>query len=126
MFRDWRDPVGMRVQVDKAGRDDQAARVDFARRTGPGRIAGRDQSGDFARGDRDVGGESRRAAAVDNRAVSDDQIVFHSGPIVALAAREGKRGVHGGKYPSDGCRSIGKMRTASQARLPRHLASRSR
>jgi hypothetical protein len=91
MLRDGRNPVGMRVQVDKAGRDDQAARVDFARRSRSSCIAGRDQGGDFARGDRNVGGESRRAAAVDNRAVPDDQVVFHSGPIVALIARQGKQ-----------------------------------
>ncbi len=101
MLRDGRDPVGVRVQVDEAGRDDQPARVDFVRRGRRGRIAGHDQRGDLAGGDRNVGGESCRAAAVDYRAVADYQVVFHGAPIVAFVPLE-RKPVPGSIAPSPG------------------------
>ena len=61
------------VQVDEAGRDQQAGRVDL-----PCRVAvdGADR-GDDAVGDRDVADERLAAEAVDDGAVADDQVVGH-------------------------------------------------
>ncbi len=86
MLGDGDDPIRMGVQVDKARRDDEPARFDFMRRCNIGGFAGRDQRGDPATGDRDVRRESRRAAAVDDRAVANDQVVA---AFAALRSRFG-------------------------------------
>ena len=72
------DPVGMRMQIDKARRDCESGRIDLAR-AGCARGVGRiDQRGNLAILDCDVGLEARRAAAVDDDAVANDYVIFHA------------------------------------------------
>ena len=62
----------MRVNVDKAGGHHPVARVDLLR-AAPGEAADR---GDAPRAHRDIAGKAAFAAAIDNRAIADDQIEF--------------------------------------------------
>ena len=64
----------MGVDVDPAGRDQQAARVDLA----PPALAHLAHRGDDAAVDRDVAGEARAPGAVDDRSVANHQIVHDS------------------------------------------------
>src|SRR5262245_29949757 len=62
------------MDVDEAGRDQQAGGVDLlAAGTG---LAALDELGDHAIGDGDVGAKRLGAAAVDDRAVTEDEIRF--------------------------------------------------
>ena len=64
----------MRVDVDEAGRDEQAVGVDRAL----GGAADLADLGDDTAVDRDVGGARRRTGAVDDRAAADDRVVRRS------------------------------------------------
>ena len=66
--------VEMRVDVDEAGRDELAARVDLLARRGRRTLP---TAVDAVAVDDDVRLERRRAAAVDDRASANDQIGFH-------------------------------------------------
>ena len=63
--------VIMGVNIDPAGRDDFAARVNLAH----GVPAHGADSGDQAVLHRDVAGKARGAGAIDNRAIADDQVI---------------------------------------------------
>ena len=64
--------VGMRLDVDEAGRHDKAARVDDPRSIGAETPADGD---DATRRDRDIGLDRGRAAAVDDLAARDEDFV---------------------------------------------------
>jgi len=71
----------MGMRIDKAGRDDQAGGVDFARRVAVQFAARRDSS----LRDSDVAPIGRRAGSVNDRPVADYQVVRHR-PLDLLAA----------------------------------------
>jgi len=70
------------MQIDKAGSNDECGRIDLARRRRTAGIGGRNQCGNFAVFDGDIGAEARGAGAVDDGAVSNDEVIFHSGDYI--------------------------------------------
>ncbi len=75
------------VDVDEAGRDEEAARVDLI-------LAGRcdlADGGDDAVVDGDIALEGRRAGAIDNGAVADDEVV-HGVAVMLLNSDGGRLG----------------------------------
>jgi hypothetical protein len=82
-------PVGMRLDVDKARRDHQAARIDHPRRLA---CDLRRDRGNAAIHDGDIGRHGGRAAAVDDIAAANDNVSFgHGTPFNPLRplGREG-------------------------------------
>ena len=73
--------VVVRVRIDEARRDDQAARVEGSLR-GPADIF--PDLENLSRGDRDIGMPRRRARSVDDRAVPDQKIEHCILPIHLL------------------------------------------
>ena len=95
--RDLEDPAPrVRVNVDEAGRHDQAAHVDHARR---GLGDERGDAGDGVALDGDVGSIPWAAGAVDDPAVSEHQIV--GGRLGAHCAREQQGHEHDTTHPRD-------------------------
>src|SRR4051794_12344942 len=87
--------VGVRVHVNEAGGDDQAPGVDLAA-GGPFQDAA--DSNDPIPADGDIAVEPWVTAAVDDLAVTDDQVVFGSGPGRGVrAAGQNQHGPEPGK-----------------------------
>jgi hypothetical protein len=62
--------VGVGVHVDEPGADEEPTRVDRP----PRRLIDASDRADAVAGDRDVGGERRRAGAVDHATATEDQV----------------------------------------------------
>ena len=78
MLGNRNDRVGMRMKIDKSRRDDQAGCVDHARGRGLRAFGGLDYRGDATVLHRYISAPARSAGAVDNRAVANQQIIFHT------------------------------------------------
>ena len=71
---DWQREIGMRLDVDEAGRDREARRVDDVRS-----VAGQifSERGDAAVRDREIAHDAGSAGAVDQESVMDQDVVGH-------------------------------------------------
>ncbi len=69
--------VGMGLDVDEAGRDDEALGVDRMRRIGARRIGA--ERGDAVSGNGDIGAIGFGAAAVDDAAAANENVALRSG-----------------------------------------------
>ena len=79
--------VVVRVRVDEAGRDDAVGGVDHAR----GGLGDAADLRDPARVHRNVGVPPRRAAAVDDKAVLDQEVVCHACSALCHACRNARK-----------------------------------
>src|SRR5208283_4788729 len=89
MFGNRDNPVRMRMHIDEARRDDETGSIDVARGSRLSRLGGWNQFGDFSATQCEVGFETRGAAAVDDGAAANNDVVFHGAEIFPRAGCEG-------------------------------------